>query len=364
MTRPPPSGQTAPQSLRLEQVSKAYAGVPAVQPMTLEIAKGELLALLGPSGCGKTTTLRMVAGFEMPDTGSVLIGGRDVTELAPEHRGIGMVFQSYALFPHMTVGENLAFGLRMQRLPRAEIASRVVAILETVRLGGFANRYASQLSGGQQQRVALARSIVTNPAILLLDEPLGALDKNLREGMQFELHQLQRSLGITSVLVTHDQEEALTMADRVAVMSAGRILQIGPPTEVYNRPRNRFVAEFLGTANIFAARRDGAGCVLEVGSAKLPCPLAAPGAREKFLVAIRPESVRFTPPGSGGVAMRVVGHVFRGSYHAFELAAEGLETRVFAYRAAAEGWETALVEGDPVEVSWHDGAVVPLDDEA
>lgn len=156
----------------------------------------------------------------------------------------------------------------------------------------------------------------------------------------------------------------MTMATRIGVMDRGTLAQVGTPAEVYEYPNSRFVAEFLGTANIFAARRDGAGCVLEVGSAKLPCPLAAPGAREKFLVAIRPESVRFTPPGSGGVAMRVVGHVFRGSYHAFELAAEGLETRVFAYRAAAEGWETALAEGDPVEVSWHDGAVVPLDDEA
>ena len=211
------------------------------------------VALLGPSGCGKTTTLRIVAGFERPDQGRVRVGGRDITGLPPNKRGLGMVFQNYSLFPHMTVAENIAFGLKMARRPPSEIETRVARALETVRLSGFGDRYIHQLSGGQQQRIALARSIITNPSVLLLDEPLGALDKNLRESMQFELHSLQRSLGITSVLVTHDQEEALTMSDFVAVMHVGEVLQIGPPDEVYDRPRTRFVAEFLGTSNILAA---------------------------------------------------------------------------------------------------------------
>ena len=211
-----------------------------------------MLALLGPSGCGKTTTLRIIAGFETPDHGSVVIGTHDVTELPPNKRGLGMVFQSYSLFPHMTVGENVAFGLKMQGVSAAERTTRVREMLALVRLTQHEDRQIHQLSGGQQQRIALARALVTNPSTLLLDEPLGALDKNLRERMQFELREIQHRLGITSILVTHDQEEALTMSNRVAVMSDGQVVQVGRPTDIYERPRNRFVAEFLGTANIVA----------------------------------------------------------------------------------------------------------------
>ena len=211
-----------------------------------------MLALLGPSGCGKTTTLRIIAGFETPDHGSVVIGTHDVTELPPNKRGLGMVFQSYSLFPHMTVGENVAFGLKMQGVSAAERTTRVREMLALVRLTQHEDRQIHQLSGGQQQRIALARALVTDPSTLLLDEPLGALDKNLRERMQFELREIQHRLGITSILVTHDQEEALTMSNRVAVMSDGQVVQVGRPTDIYERPRNRFVAEFLGTANIVA----------------------------------------------------------------------------------------------------------------
>ena len=234
------------ESLELENVSKRFGAVAAVEPLTLAVQAGALLALLGPSGCGKTTTLRIIAGFERPDSGLVRIGGRDVTPEPPNRRRLGMVFQNYSLFPHMTVAENIAFGLKMAKVPRSEIPSRVSEALSLVRLPGFEDRSPAQLSGGQQQRVALARSLITSPAVLLLDEPLGALDKNLRESMQFELRQLQKRLGITTVLVTHDQEEALTMSDFVAVMNHGRVLQVGPPQEVYARPKERFVSEFLG----------------------------------------------------------------------------------------------------------------------
>ena len=210
---------------------KALAVPVALRPLRLTVPHGALVALLGPSGCGKTTTLRIIAGFEQTDTGRVLVGGADISRLPPNRRQLGMVFQNYSLFPHMTIAENVAFGLKMARIPTRLIAEQVARALATVRLAGMDARYPHQLSGGQQQRVALARSLVTNPKVLLLDEPLGALDKNLRENMQFELRQLQQTLGITTVLVTHDQEEALTMSDQVAVMRDGRLVQFGPPSE-------------------------------------------------------------------------------------------------------------------------------------
>jgi len=333
-------------SLRLEDISRSYGAVVAVYPLSLSVAPGELIALLGPSGCGKTTTLRMVAGFESPDTGRILIGDRDVTDLPPNHRGLGMVFQNYGLFPHMSVGANVAFGLRMQRLPAAECTRRAREMLATVRLQNFEDRFPAQLSGGQQQRVALARALVTNPTVLLLDEPLGALDRNLREGMQFELRELQRRLGITSVMVTHDQEEALTMADRVAVMQAGRIVQQGPPAEIYARPRNRFVSEFLGTANVFAVQ-------------DLPGQQVPDGCR---LIAIRPEHIDVLPPGQGTLQGRIIDLVFRGAYLAFELAVDGLDRPVIAYVQA--GRADAPAPGAIVGLGWEPGAIVPLEDDA
>ena len=232
-------------------MTKTFDGrVLAVDGVTLDIAAGEFFSLLGPSGCGKTTSLRMIAGFELPDSGRVHVAGRDITDLPVHKRDMGMVFQSYALFPHRTVAENVAFGLRMREVPKPDIERRVKAALAQVALTGLEERKPGQLSGGQQQRVALARALVVEPPVLLCDEPLGALDRKLRQQMQFELKELQKRLGVTLVFVTHDQEEALAMSDRIAVMNHGKVEQVGAPTEIYERPRTRFVADFIGEINI------------------------------------------------------------------------------------------------------------------
>jgi putative spermidine/putrescine transport system ATP-binding protein len=243
------TSQGAP-DIRLTGVSKRYGDVVAVDSLDLEVARGEFFTLLGPSGSGKTTTLRMIAGFEEPDTGTVELAGRDVTPLPPYDREVNTVFQDYALFPHMSVNENIEYGLRVKRVGREERRRRAAEALETVRLPGFEQRRPSELSGGQRQRVALARAIVNRPRVLLLDEPLGALDLKLREQMQIELKSIQADVGITFIYVTHDQEEALTMSDRLAVFNDGRIEQIGMPAEVYERPGNAFVAGFVGTSNL------------------------------------------------------------------------------------------------------------------
>ena len=241
----------SPASIRLDRVTKRFpGGVVAVAGVELTVEPGEFFSLLGPSGCGKTTTLRMIAGFEEPDEGRVVIGGRDLTHVPVHHRDMGMVFQSYALFPHRTVAENVAFGLRMRKVAKPEADARVAAALAQVKLEGYEERRPAELSGGQQQRVALARAIVIRPPVLLCDEPLGALDRKLRQAMQVELKELQRALGVTLVFVTHDQEEALAMSDRIGVMNAGRLEQVGAPAEIYDRPRTRFVAEFIGEINL------------------------------------------------------------------------------------------------------------------
>jgi putative spermidine/putrescine transport system ATP-binding protein len=344
--------------LTLTGITKSYGPVRAVQPLTLTVASGTLVALLGPSGCGKTTTLRIIAGFEQADAGQVLIGSKDVSVLPPHKRRLGMVFQNYSLFPHMTVADNVAFGLRRAGCGRAEVATRCTQALEMVRLAKFGDRWPSQLSGGQQQRVALARSLVTNPSVLLLDEPLGALDKNLRENMQFELRQLQKTLGITTVLVTHDQEEALTMADQVAVMHDGRLQQLGAPDEVYDRPRTRFVAEFLGTSNIFAAavlsvnndavaaRLDGAGVALDAAGD------AAPGMSTQ--IAVRPEKITLSATeltGSNVLVGTVTAMVFRGVYRAFQVRVEPTRQVVFAY-VAPQAMQPGFSVGAQVWLSW------------
>lgn len=363
-----PAGASGGAEVALDGISKKFGSTVALQPLHLTIPGGSLVALLGPSGCGKTTTLRIVAGFERPDQGQVRVGGRDITGLAPNKRGLGMVFQNYSLFPHMTVGENIAFGLKMARHSASEIETRVTRALETVRLSGYGDRYIHQLSGGQQQRIALARSIVTNPSVLLLDEPLGALDKNLRESMQFELHSLQRSLGITSVLVTHDQEEALTMSDFVAVMHAGEVLQIGPPDEVYDRPRTRFVAEFLGTSNILTASVTGIeGGVVQaqgrgVALRTLNRRTLTPGA--SILASIRPEKVHLAPgtaTSDNEISGRIVGHAFRGTYHAFQIEADGLSQNLFAYVPPRDIATSGFFEpGTAVVASWRAEDVVLL----
>jgi putative spermidine/putrescine transport system ATP-binding protein len=251
LSTPPPA------DVRLERVRKSYGDVVAVDGIELDVPQGEFFTMLGPSGSGKTTMLRLIAGFESPDEGRVLLKGADVTAQPPYERDVNTVFQDYALFPHMTVGENVAYGLKIKRLRKPERTKRTAEVLELVRLGGLMKRKPSQLSGGQRQRVALARAIVNHPQVLLLDEPLGALDLKLRQEMQVELKRIQQEVGITFIYVTHDQEEALTMSDRLAVFNSGRIEQVGSPAEVYERPRSEFVAGFVGVSNVLERPRNG-----------------------------------------------------------------------------------------------------------
>jgi len=359
---------SAPLPLRLVDVSKSFGGTQVLKPLRLDLAQGEMLALLGPSGCGKTTTLRLIAGFEAPDAGSIVINGRDMTSMPPNKRGLGMVFQNYSLFPHMTVGENVAFGLKMRGVGKAEKTQRVRAMLQMVRLEQMADRHIHQLSGGQQQRIALARALATEPSILLLDEPLGALDKNLREGMQFELRDIQRKLGITSILVTHDQEEALTMSDRVAVMAQGEVVQIGRPTDVYDRPRTRFVSEFLGTANIFGGVVKGAtgeNCWLVALDLQpqiegLVASSDALALGQRVTLAVRPEKLMIGPPAPSAIEAWVKDVVFRGAYFAYELTAHGQDRPLFAYSQARE----VAVQNGTVGVSWAPGSAVILQESA
>ena len=286
--------------LSLHDVTKTFGDVKAVNRISLGVQQGEFLTLLGPSGSGKTTTLNMIAGFEIPTSGQILLKDRDITSVAPNNRGIGMVFQNYALFPHMTVFDNIAFPLRMRKVPRQEIRERTGEVLELVELPGFEKRYPNQLSGGQQQRIALARALVFRPDILLMDEPLGALDKKLRDHMKLEIKHLQESLNITVIYVTHDQEEALTMSDRIAIMNNGQIVQLDNPTELYEAPTSLFVADFIGESNFLEGKvveiEEGRACVeakqgLNVWVEKLPG--LQPG--EEATVAVRPEKIQIFP---------------------------------------------------------------------
>jgi putative spermidine/putrescine transport system ATP-binding protein len=284
-------------SIRLEKVKKVFDNrVVAVDDVSILIQEGEFFSLLGPSGCGKTTTLRLIAGFEEPTEGTVYIRGRDVTHVPPHKRDTGMVFQNYALFPHRTINENVAFGLRMRRLPKEEIKKKVSDALKLVEMEGLGDRRPSQLSGGQQQRVALARAIVIEPTVLLCDEPLGALDKKLRQQMQFELKNLQKKIGVTLVYVTHDQEEALTMSDRIAVMHLGRVVQSGTPLEIYNHPETKFVSNFIGDSNLFEGvieRVDKESAhVLTSDQIRLIARSHEASAGDRITIAVRPEKVR------------------------------------------------------------------------
>ena len=312
MTHAPAAGQS-PDFVEIRRVAKNFGEYAAVRDVTLGIRQGEIFAILGPSGCGKSTLLRILAGLETPTSGEVLIDGQPVTDLPPYERPTNMMFQSYALFPHMTVEENIAFGLKQDRLDGVAIAARVDRLLDLVRMAEFRRRKPSQLSGGQQQRVALARSLAKEPKLLLLDEPMGALDRKLRAEMQFELAEIIRRVRVTCVMVTHDQEEAMVMADRLALMRGGEIVQVGAPAEVYDRPNSRFAAEFLGRVNIFAGTLLSASGDLAVvsvpelgGELQAVAPQApAPGA--VVTVAVRPEKLRLLPaPEAGGANVRTV----------------------------------------------------------
>jgi spermidine/putrescine transport system ATP-binding protein len=290
--------------VQLQGLTKRYGAALAVRGIDLDIPPGEFFCLLGPSGCGKTTTLRMIAGFERPNSGRILLDGRDVSGTPPNKRNVNTVFQSYALFSHLTVAENVAFGLRFTRTSKEETRSRVSQALSLVQMEEFRDRKPHQLSGGQQQRVALARALILNPSVLLLDEPLGALDAKLRKTLQVELKALQEQVGVTFIYVTHDQEEALTMADRLAVMSEGRIEQVGTPREVYEEPASAYVADFLGVSNLLDAEAVGetpdGRCRLRAGELELLASRGHTSARGPVKVVVRPERVRVEVPGKTG----------------------------------------------------------------
>ncbi len=348
------SGSGVGGHVELVTLTKAFADVTAVAGISLEIKAGEFFSLLGPSGCGKTTTLRMVAGFEEPTSGSILLDGKDVAALPPNKRNVNTVFQSYALFPFLNVSDNVAFGLKFQSLAKSEIAKRVGEALELVQLNGYERRRPGQLSGGQQQRVALARALVLKPAVLLLDEPLGALDAKLRRALQVELKSLQEQVGITFLYVTHDQEEALTMSDRLAVMSNGHIAQLGSPREVYEEPSDAYVADFLGVSNLMEATvvQPGSGptpCRLKLGDFELTAECGTVDATGGVKLAIRPERVQLKPYEDTG-ANRVPGMVERVVFL-------GSATQIIV-RLAPGAVLQALVHNDGEPVSFQQGSAV------
>ncbi len=300
--------------LELDRVGKSFGPNTAVEEFSLAVAKGEFISFLGPSGCGKTTTLQMIAGFLDPSRGAIRLEGKNLVAVPPAKRGLGIVFQSYALFPHMTAAENVAFGLEMRKIPRSEREERVRSALALVGLAGYESRHPRRMSGGQQQRVALARALVIRPSVLLLDEPLSNLDARLREDMQIELRQIQRNLGTTTILVTHDQIEAMSLSDRIVVMSKGRIEQIGTPQQVYEQPASAFVAQFLGKTNEFAASVDRTAAETKVvaGSWSAPAPAGVSG---MVTVTVRPERISFTDSGLAG---RITSRIFQGNHWLFQ----------------------------------------------
>ena len=373
-----PAGRAARQApdgdsvVVLEDVVKRFGAVVAVDRLNLRIRRGEFFSMLGPSGCGKTTTLRMIGGFEAPTEGMVRLDGQDVTDLPAYRRNVNTVFQSYGLFPHLNVFDNVAFGLRRHHVAPKEVERRVTEALELVSLAGYGKRRRAQLSGGQQQRVALARALVNRPQVLLLDEPLGALDLKLRKQMQLELKRIQKEVGITFVFVTHDQEEAMTISDRIAVMNKGRIEQLGPPEDVYERPATEFVAEFLGASNlldgVYRGTRDGWGLVDLNGGAKIRIPEGPERlAGDRLRVGVRPEKIQILPAGDvpaanlNVVAGTLRSAVFAGvSFQYFFQTQEGREMSAFDRNAS--GGAVAR-PGDEVRLAWapEHTFVIPLD---
>jgi spermidine/putrescine transport system ATP-binding protein len=350
--------------VELSNVTKRFGEMTAVDSVTLRIGGGEFLTLLGPSGCGKTTLLRMIAGFELPDRGRVLLAGQDVTDLAPYRRDVTTVFQQYALFPHLDVSRNVAFGLERRRVPRDEINRRVQKSLEMVRLAGLDRRFPSELSGGQQQRVALARALVLEPRVLLLDEPLAALDLKLRKEMQTELKGLQRRLGISFIYVTHDQEEALTMSDRIVVMNAGRVEQVGSAKEIYERPRTEFVAGFIGQSNIVEGTVESIAdgqTTISLGNARLQALAngVEPGDRVRMM--IRPEKIKMVAGNAGAaLAGSIESIVYLGESTQWKVLIEGGQL-ITVVRQNHDPFDPTHVQiGQSVSLSWDPASAVIL----
>ena len=350
--------------LELAHLDKSFSANHVVKDFNLSIEKGEFVSLLGPSGCGKTTVLRMVGGFEVPSAGSIHIDGQDVTSLKSNQRNIGMVFQAYALFPNLTVAQNVGFGLKVKGAPAREIAARVAEMLALIGLPEMGERYPYQLSGGQQQRVALARALAPKPQVLLLDEPLSALDLQLRKEMQIELKRLQVETGITFVFVTHDQEEALTMSDRIGVMQAGHLLQVGDPRTIYTRPANRFVASFIGESNFLTGTVDGRTFTLDAGPRMEVAPGDAAPASGKVTAAIRPEQIRITSATLGdGIPATVTQTVYFGTdTHCRVALKDGTEITV-RLQSPASG-DVGLHPGSEVTLKFEPGALIILPEAA
>ena len=347
--------------LELRDIRKSFEKeTDVLKGISLAIGKGEFITLLGSSGCGKTTTLRIIAGLETPDGGQVFLDGKDVTSLAPEARDVNTVFQNYALFPHMNVADNIGYGLKLKKTPKEEIRRKVKKMLELVQLPGYEKRKPSELSGGQKQRVAIARALVNNPKVLLLDEPLGALDLQLRRAMQIELKRLQKKLGITFVYITHDQEEAINMSDRIAVMNEGRFEQIGSPDEIYNHPRTSYVATFVGNANILKGRAAGTenGCVLvELPGGIMPVDAAGEEIKEgeEVTLAVRSENIRLD--GGCGLEAEVAEKSFAGGLLRVVLKlSDGTEVTASRY-----GIDAAVQPGEKVCLSFEPGDAVLVD---
>ena len=327
--------------LNLEHLSKSFDGKKILDDLSIDIGKNEFVTLLGPSGCGKTTTLRMIGGFITPDEGRVIFEGKDITNLSPDKRHINTVFQKYSLFSHMSVADNIAFGLKLKKKSSAYIQDKIKYALKLVDLEGFEDRHPMSLSGGQQQRIAIARAIVNEPKVLLLDEPLGALDLKLRQDMQQELIKIKNELGITFVFVTHDQEEALTMSDRIIVMNQGLIQQVGTPVDIYNEPENAFVADFIGESNIIdgVMRKD---FLVEILGIPFPCVDSGFGCNELVDVVIRPEDMEFQKPGSGMLDGEVTSILFKGVHYEMKVQAGGFERLAHSTEAYHPGTQVGI----------------------